>query len=120
MNKLIKKKDTNKEYKELLFKVHELNQIQQDLINCIDSQDIKLDSIENNLESTMINLDSGNKDLKIANGYYFRYTPIIIGSAIGTAIAGPLGAVTSAKLLSVITLSGTFLGGILGYKIQKI
>ena len=83
MTDLLKKTKQNLddiEYEKLLSKVNELNQIQQNLIDCLQEQDKSLDNIENNLDFTLENIDDGNKDLKIAESYYFRYKPIIIGS----------------------------------------
>ena len=115
-----KKNEHDYEYQKIWNKVHELNEIQQNLINCIEEQDNTLDNIENNLDSTLEVVDESNQDLKIAEQYYFKYTPIIIGSALGAVIAGPIGVATHLKFTSILTLGGTLVGGMLGYKVQKI
>jgi hypothetical protein len=123
MTNLLKKTNQNLEdieYEKLLSKVYELNQIQQNLIDCIQKQDTSIDNIESNLDITLNNVEDGNKDIKVAESYYFKYKPIIIGSLIGAVVAGPIGVAANIKLGSLITLGGTFAGGAIGYKIQKI
>ena len=66
-----------------------------------------------------INIAAG-QDLEKAESYFFRYTPILIGTAIGTATMGPVGLALNLKLPSLFIFGGGLLGGMAGYKIQKI
>jgi len=108
------------EYKKLLKNVEELNSIQTDLLLCIENQGESLERIDENITNIDITVESGKTDLKMAENYFFKYTPIIIGTALGTVALGPVGAILNLKLSSLFFLGGGLIGGMAGYKIQKI
>ena len=115
------KLDENKrqQYKELYQKIEDLNKIQSNLLECVTIQGAQIDSIENNITDTQVFVDTGKEHLIEANKYFFRYTPILLGSALGALTLGPVGAVFL-KMGGLLTLGGSIFGGLAGYKIQKI
>jgi len=108
------------EYKKLLKNVEDLNSIQNDLLLCIENQGNSLERIDLNITNIDDNIKNANIDLKRAESYFFQYTPIILGTALGTVTMGPLGAILNLKLPGLFVLGGGILGGMAGYKIQKI
>lgn len=115
----IQKIDSDK-YQSLLKDVEELNQIQTNLLSCISEQSEKISRIEDNITYTDINVEEGTNSLKIAEKYFFNYTPILVGGTIGALVGGPIGAAMHLKLGSILTIGGGVIGSMCGYKIQKI
>ena len=107
-------------YKKLLKNVEDLNSIQNDLLLCIENQGDSLERIDLNITNIDDNIKNANIDLKRAESYFFQYTPIILGTALGTVTMGPLGTILNLKLPGLFVLGGGILGGMAGYKIQKI
>ena len=107
-------------YQQLLEDINELNQIQQNLLKCVSEQSEQISTIEDNLTHTDLRVEQGTNDLKIAEKYFFNYTPIIVGTAIGALVGGPLGAAVHLKMGSLLSIGGGVIGGMCGYKIQKI
>lgn len=110
----------DEKHKQLLEDINELNQIQQNLLNCVNEQSEQINTIEDNLTLTDLKIEKGTEDLKTAEKYFFNYTPIIFGTAIGALIGGPLGAAVHLKMGSLLSIGGGVIGGMCGYKIQKI
>lgn len=108
------------EYKKLLRNVEELNSIQNDLLLCIENQGESLERIEENISNIDNTVETAKTDLQQAESYFFKYTPILLGTAIGTATMGPVGAILNLKLPSLFFFGGGIIGGMAGYKIQKI
>jgi len=98
--------------------INDINQIQENLNSVIYSQTDKLLRIEDNMSSINDTLIESNKNLNIADKYFFSYTPVIFGGIIGGAILGPIGFKLGISVTSFATF-GTFMGGYTGYKIQK-
>ena len=104
----------------LLEDFYDINQIQSSLNILVHRQRAKLDSIQDNVDSTECNISGGLTELETAKKYSFRYTPILLGSLFGIALTGPAGLLFGLKMGSLATgLGGGILGGLCGYKIQK-
>ena len=82
-------------YQQLLEDINELNEIQQNLLDCVNNQSKKF-LIEDNLSITDLKIEQGTDDLKKAEKYFFNYTPVLIGTAIG-ALVGDLRCSYSSK-----------------------
>jgi hypothetical protein len=100
--------------------IQELNSIQTDLLQYIDQQGERLETIEDNISNVDLNVKIGKNNLLEANKYFFKYTPIILGTTLGTLTLGPIGALLNLKLSSALYLGGGIFGGIAGYKLQKL
>ena len=99
--------------------LQDLNDIQNELFRLIYEQDETIDNIQNNMSKTELTMEEGKKELEIAQSYYFRYTPILLGAVLGGISLGPVGMLLNVKFGSMFTLGGGVLGGYGGYKIQK-
>jgi hypothetical protein len=99
--------------------LQDLNDIQNELFRLIYEQDETIDNIQNNMSKTELTMEEGRKELEIAQSYYFRYTPILLGAVLGGISLGPVGMLLNVKFGSMFTLGGGILGGYGGYKIQK-
>ena len=119
MSQQLSIKNSN-ELNELQKNIIDLNEIQRNLLECISNQGHKIDTIADNIEHTDLSLVESKNNLNIANNYFFNYTPILIGSALGAATLGPMSALLHLNIGGIITIGGGILGGIMGYKIQKI
>ena len=105
---------------ELKKKILEINEIQSNILECVDTQGKKLDSIEEHISTIDNQVDMGTKDLKLANKYYFGYKPIFLGAAIGACIMGPGAVLLHLPSSGLFSGLGGLFGGIAGYKIQKL
>ena len=99
--------------------LQDLNDIQNELFRLIYEQNETIDNIQNNMSKTELTMEEGRKELEIAQSYYFRYTPILLGAVLGGISLGPVGMLLNVKFGSMFTLGGGVLGGYGGYKIQK-
>ena len=99
--------------------LQDLNDIQNELFRLIYEQNETIDNIQNNMSKTELTMEQGRKELEIAQSYYFRYTPILLGAVLGGISLGPVGMLLNVKFGSMFTLGGGVLGGYGGYKIQK-
>ena len=97
----------------------DLNQIQKNLAEIVDSQQQKIDTIENNIIKTEIDTQNAIKDLQEADRLFFSYKPIIIGGLLGGLVGGPIGAAVGVKWMGISGGVGTLLGSYTGYKVQK-
>jgi len=120
MNTQIIRSEEPERVQQLLKDVEELNQIQRNLLDCVHQQSEQINTIEDNMSLSTSKIEDGTSNLKIAESYFFNYTPVIIGTALGAVAMGPVGAALNLKLGSLLTLGGGVVGGMFGYKIQKI
>jgi hypothetical protein len=120
MNIQIIRDEEPERVQKLLKDVEELNQIQKNLLECVHQQSEQINTIEDNMTLTTSKIESGASNLKIAESYFFNYTPVIVGTTLGAITMGPVGAALHLKLGSLLTIGGGIVGGICGYKIQKI
>ena len=98
--------------------IKDINQIQENLNSVIYSQSDKLLRLEDSMTNINSDLIESNKNLDIADKYFFSYTPVIVGGIIGGAILGPIGFQLGISVPTIATF-GTFMGGYTGYKLQK-
>ena len=77
-----------------------------------------IDSIQENMFRSDLNIQQGLDNLIEAKKLQFSYKPIIIGGVIGGVIGGPVGFLTGLKMVGLTTGTGSLLGGISGYLIQ--
>jgi hypothetical protein len=103
---------------EIVQGINDINEIQKNLSEVIYNQNDRLNSIEDNMSLINNNLEEANNDLKIADSYYFSYTPVFVGGLIGGLIMGPIGFKVGVSIPTFATF-GTFMGGLTGYKLQK-
>jgi len=107
-------------YKNYEADIEDINKIQSNLLEYIYYQKDKLMRIEDNLSSTQDLTEQANIDLKDASNYSISYTPIIIGTILGGATLTPAGLLMGLKFGSFLPTVGSLVGGLLGYRIQKI
>ena len=105
--------------KQLMESLNELNTIQAHLLDCVNSGDEKIDTIENNIISSQSIVEQGKDELVEAKKYYFTYTPILVGTLLGAGALSPMALLLNIKLSGLFSLGGGVLGGYAGYKIQK-
>ena len=99
--------------------INDINDIQNNLNSLIYNQTDKLLHIEDNMSTIKYDIMESNKNLKKASSYYMNYTPIIIGGIIGGITLGPLGLFMGLNG-GIVTTTGTLIGGMTGYKLQKL
>lgn len=104
---------------ESLLLFQELNQIQKNLAEVVNSQQQKIDTIENNITQTEIESQKALKELKEADKLFFSYKPIFIGGIIGALVGGPVGAYAGIKWGGISGGVGSLVGSYTGYKVQK-
>ena len=108
----------NKEYDNLVKSLQELQEIQDNLAELLIKQDENIDSVEEQISSTSIHLDSSLIEIQEAKRLRFRYYPMILGGILGGAIGGPLGFLVGVKYTGLTASAGTILGGVGGYLVQ--
>ena len=108
----------NKEYDNLVKSLQELQEIQDNLAELLIKQDENIDSVEEQISSTSIHLDSSLIEIQEAKRLRFRYYPMILGGILGGAIGGPLGFLVGVKYTGLTASAGTVLGGVGGYFVQ--
>ena len=105
--------------KQLMESLNELNTIQAHLLDCVNSGDEKIDTIENSIISSQSIVEQAKDELVEAKKYYFTYTPILVGTLLGVGALSPMALLLTIKLSGLFSLGGGVLGGYAGYKIQK-
>lgn len=116
----INKKNDYQELEELKKKLIEINQIQTNILEYVENQSHKLDSIEENMTTIDSNIEIGKNDITIANKYFFGYKPIFIGALLGACVLGPGATLLHLPSSGLISGIGGVFGGVAGYKIQKL
>jgi len=106
-------------YKNYENDIDDINNIQRNLMEYIYYQKDKLMRIEDNMSSTQDLTEQANLDLKDASNYSISYTPIIIGTILGGVTLTPA-LLMGLKFGSLLPTVGSLMGGLLGYRIQKI
>ena len=111
------------ELNKVLAQAREINEIQSELSYLIDVQDSDIKHIENTAQESYDISQKANIHLESASGKKFKFSPIIIGSAIGGALTLPFsltavsaGSISSA-LVGYIAGGGVLFGGIIGKKL---
>ena len=107
------------EQKNLLGSVKDLKHIQENLASLVNTQQEKIDTIQNNIEETELESIKALEDLREADRLFFSYKPIIIGGVLGALCGGPIGLAVGVKWTGLTSSIGGVLGGYTGYKAQK-
>ncbi|KAM8826200.1 syntaxin-17 isoform 1-T3 [Synchiropus picturatus] len=89
----------------------ELSDLITTFSQCVHSQQEKIDSIEDNVNTAAANVEDGTRSLGKAVGYNLAILPVA-GALLGGVIAGPLGLLAGFKVAGVAAALG---GGALGY-----
>ena len=110
--------EKNEEYDKLLDSLVDLKEIQNNVAGLLVQQNEQIDSIQENMFRSDLNIQQGLDNLIEAKKLQFSYKPIIIGGVIGGVIGGPVGFLTGLKMVGLTTGTGSLLGGISGYLIQ--
>ncbi|XP_052235108.1 syntaxin-17-like [Dreissena polymorpha] len=98
--------------------LQELNTMIHQFAAAVQDQQEGIDRIENNMEKAQIDVQEGVKQLGKASKYKAAMIPII-GAAIGTAVAGPLGLLVGLKIGGLATVAGGTMGYIGGRFVKK-
>ena len=123
--KLLNKYDIRKErvekeeYNKLVQSLEDMKDIQTNLSECLDELDEKLESMNDNIYHSEMELIKGLKELKEADALYFSYKAILLSGLAGAILVSPVSAIIGIKWLGVTSSMGGILGGIAGYKFQK-
>ncbi|XP_037130463.1 syntaxin-17 [Syngnathus acus] len=84
----------------------------------VHSQQEKIDSIEDNVNTAGANVEEGSKSLGKAVGYKLAILPLA-GALLGAAVAGPLGLLIGLKAASAAVVGGSALGFAGGSLVKK-
>ena len=104
---------------ELIDTLRDMNEIQKNLAELVESQQSGIDTIENNIIKTEELSKNAIKELQIADSLFFSYKPIILGGIIGGIVGGPIPLIAGFKYAAITGSIGTIIGSYGGYKIQK-
>lgn len=97
-----------------------INKIQSNMMEYIHGQKEKLLRIEDNMSNVNELTEQTNTDLKEISNYTTAYTPIVLGGLIGGITISPLFLIAGVQYGTLISTAGTLLGGLMGYKLQKV
>lgn len=99
-------------------KLMDINKIQENLIDCVEQQNLSLDRIENNISTIHNNIECSLNKLKEADKNYINYSPIILGGIVGSILISPIIGLVGIKTGTLFSISGGIIGGLSGYSIQ--
>lgn len=94
----------------------ELSQMVTDFSLLVNSQQEKIDSIEDHVSSAAVNVEEGTKNLGKAAKYKLAALPVA-GALIGGVVGGPIGLLAGFKLAGIAAVVG---GGVLGFTGGKL
>ncbi|XP_049626146.1 syntaxin-17 [Suncus etruscus] len=94
----------------------ELSQLVTDFSLLVNSQQEKIDSIEDHVSSAAVNVEEGTKNLGKAAKYKLAALPVA-GALIGGVVGGPIGLLAGFKLAGIAAVVG---GGVLGFTGGKL
>jgi hypothetical protein len=111
--------EEKQELTEVLKQARVLNEIQTELASFIDIQENDIQHIEDTVEETAQLSANATVQLELASGKKFRFTPILIGSAIGGILTLPLtiGLTAPGVIIGYAAGGGALLGGVIGKKL---
>ena len=98
--------------------LNDIREVQQHLLTTIVEQDSTLDRIEENISTIREHLVEGTSDLVLANKYYYSWTPIVVGGAIGGIMMLPSIPLIGISAGMMASITGSIIGSLSGYKIQ--
>ncbi|XP_007525592.1 syntaxin-17 [Erinaceus europaeus] len=94
----------------------ELGQLVTDFSVLVNSQQEKIDSIEDHVNSAAVNVEEGTKNLGKAAKYKLAALPVA-GALIGGVVGGPIGLLAGFKVAGIAAALG---GGVLGFTGGKL
>lgn len=94
----------------------ELSQLVTDFSLLVNSQQEKIDSIEDHVNSAAVNVEEGTKNLGKAAKYKLAALPVA-GALIGGVVGGPIGLLAGFKVAGIAAALG---GGVLGFTGGKL
>ena len=120
MTKLLLNYEKDDQYLFGLYKkdLIDINETQKNILDYINSQDVKIDSIERNLNGAEFNSNLGKDNLIISNNYNISYKGVLLGGLIGSMFISPFGYLLGLKTGTIISLSGMVIGSLSSYKLQ--
>jgi predicted nucleic acid-binding Zn-ribbon protein len=107
------------EYNKLVQSLEDMKDIQTNISDLLVDQDEKLESMNDKIYNSELELIKGIKELKEADALYFSYKAILLSGLAGAILVSPVSALIGIKWLGVTSSMGGILGGIAGYKYQK-
>ena len=107
------------EYNKLVQSLEDMKDIQTNISELLVDQDDKLESMNDKIYNSEMELAKGLKELKEADALYFSYKAILLSGLAGAILVSPVSALIGIKWLGVTSSMGGILGGIAGYKYQK-
>ena len=107
------------EYNKLVQSLEDMKDIQTNISELLVDQDDKLESMNDKIYNSEMELIKGIKELKEADALYFSYKAILLSGLAGAILVSPVSALIGIKWLGVTSSMGGILGGIAGYKYQK-
>lgn len=111
------------ELTKILQQAREINEIQSELSYLIDVQEQDIQDIESTAHETSDISYQSNVHLESASGKKFKFSPILIGSAIGGVLTLPFSipavsaGTVSAAVVGYIAGGGAVFGGLVGKKL---
>ncbi|TEA10972.1 syntaxin-17 [Globicephala melas] len=94
----------------------ELSQLVTDFSLLVNSQQEKIDSVEDHVNSAAVNVEEGTKNLGKAAKYKLAALPVA-GALIGGVVGGPIGLLAGFKVAGIAAALG---GGVLGFTGGKL
>lgn len=94
----------------------ELSQLVTDMALLVNSQQEKIDSIADHVNSAAVNVEEGTKNLQKAAKYKLAALPVA-GALIGGVVGGPIGLLAGFKVAGIAAALG---GGVLGFTGGKL
>lgn len=94
----------------------DLNEIIQEFSHLVHTQQEKIDSIEDHVNTAAVNVEEGTKNLGKALKYKLSLLPAA-GALIGGIVGGPIGLMAGFKVAGIATAIG---GGLLGFTGGKV
>ncbi|XP_017753473.1 PREDICTED: syntaxin-17 isoform X2 [Eufriesea mexicana] len=89
--------------------IHQLHQLYVDFNKLVDDQKELVNTAEDDIEESNINVDQGEKFLKKASRYNVALYPLT-GAVLGTCIGGPIGLIAGLKIGGLTALGCGILG----------
>jgi hypothetical protein len=112
------------ELMEILQQAREINEIQSELSCLIDIQDEDICNIDTSAQETSNISHNANIHLESASGKKFKFTPILIGGALGGILTLPFtisavaAGTVSTAVVGYIAGGGAVFGGVIGKKLS--
>ena len=111
--------DERQELTKVLKQAREINEIQAELASIIDIQDEDLQHIDTSTTEAVDLAVNANLHLESASGKKFKFTPLMIGGAVGALLTLPvtLGVAAGGTIVGYAALGGGVLGAAAGKKL---